>query len=327
MRLLIVSDIHANLPAIREIPDDFDRMVFLGDLVDYGTRPAECISWVRDRIWRGVRGNHDHALAAHEDCRSSPFMHSLAVATRAWHAGLVSESDRAFLGSLPLTDSFEYGGARFRLVHGSLMSPLYGHVPPDLTEAEWRLELGNADADVLLYGHTHLPVIRTVGRTLVVNPGSAGQPRSGQPETSYATWEDGRAMVHRIRYDCEPTVKELLAGPIERRLAMALAGILKTGKPPDVPVLSREQERALRRRCPFCQEGRLERVQMEKIVAAGGYRALIHIRGRKCSRCGHTRFSPSAERFIEEVRGRLYDGKVLDLPLIGVNFYEIFAPD
>lgn len=72
MRVLVVSDIHGNLEALRRVADrTFDQVLCLGDLVDYGPRPKECIDWVRSHSTATMRGNHDHALASEESCPRS----------------------------------------------------------------------------------------------------------------------------------------------------------------------------------------------------------------------------------------------------------------
>lgn len=229
MKLVILSDVHANIAALREVREEGASWVFLGDLVDYGPRPLESISWLKDRLWKGVRGNHDEALLRGTDCRCSPSMREFSEATRAWHSALLGPDERTFLESLPVRCSFEFGGARFQLVHASPSDPLFTYRGPGTPDATWRGEMEGLDADVLLYGHTHLPLVRTVGRTLVVNPGSVGQPRSGRPETSYAVWEDGRVTLRWISYDVEEAVADLERSPLERRHVEDLAARLRTG--------------------------------------------------------------------------------------------------
>lgn len=230
MKLVILSDIHANLSALHAVREEEARWVFLGDLVDYGPRPRECIAWLRERLWKGVRGNHDEALLGGRSCRCSLAMRDLSEATRAWHSQVLGEAERAFLGSLPTGDTFEFGGARFRAVHASPRDPLYTYRGPGTPDAVWNEELEAFGADVLLYGHTHLPLVRTVGRVTVLNPGSIGQPRSGRPETSYAVWEDGRVTLHWVSYDAEETVADLESSPLSRGHVDRLSAILRTGK-------------------------------------------------------------------------------------------------
>lgn len=113
MRILVISDLHANWPALEAVlaAQPFDRVIVVGDLVSYGPRPREVVEWVRRHATVAVRGNHDDALACGSDCRCAPSSKPLATATRAVHRQLLSLEDVQFLGSLPRTASL-LGAAR-----------------------------------------------------------------------------------------------------------------------------------------------------------------------------------------------------------------------
>jgi predicted phosphodiesterase len=83
MRCLILTDIHANIDALEAIDESYDRLLVLGDHVDYGPCPEEAVRWVRERDPVATSGNHDYAMATGADCRSSPLSYVLSVATRA----------------------------------------------------------------------------------------------------------------------------------------------------------------------------------------------------------------------------------------------------
>lgn len=229
MRLLIVSDIHANSPALERIPLAVDAVAFLGDSVDYGPRPSECIAWLRAHARFAVRGNHDHAVGFDEDARCAPLFQRMAETTRQLHLRLVSEEDRSYLRALPLTASFEFGGARFRAVHAAPTDPLYRYMPPDADDAAWGAETALTDADFLLVGHTHHPFVRTVGATTIVNPGSVGQPKHGDARAAYAVWEDGRVTLGRADYPVEQTVRLLSEQGLPEDVLADLVAALRTG--------------------------------------------------------------------------------------------------
>jgi putative phosphoesterase len=229
MRLLIVSDIHANIAALQAIREDVDAVAFLGDAVDYGPFPAECISWLRERVGFAVRGNHDNAVGYDEDPRCAPMFREMAEATRQVHRSILSPVDLGYLRSLPLTTEFEFGGARFCAVHAAPTDPLYRYMPPDATDEMWGAEVANVGAGVLLVGHTHHPFVRTVGATTVVNPGSVGQPKHGDPRAAYALWEDGRVTLRRVEYPVEETVRALRALPLPADVLADLVNALHTG--------------------------------------------------------------------------------------------------
>lgn len=232
MRILVISDLHANWPALEAVlaAEPFDRLMVGGDLVSYGPHPREVIEAVRRRATVTVRGNHDNALAHQVDCRCAPSSKPLAEATRAVHRERLSPDEVAFLGSLPLTASTELGGARFFSVHASPRDRLFAYtLTPDAPDDRLASEVDDVDADYVLLGHTHLPMIRRIGPRVVINPGSLGQPRDGDPRPSYAVIEDGVARLKRVDYEVERTIRDLRALPIESRIAESLTSILRTG--------------------------------------------------------------------------------------------------
>ncbi|MDA8203641.1 MAG: YfcE family phosphodiesterase [Chloroflexi bacterium] len=229
MRLLIVSDLHANLAALERVVETADATVFLGDAVDYGPDPAAAVDWVRRRATYAVRGNHDEAVGKGGPTGAAPAWADLAEASAGWTRDALSDEDRAFLGSLPLRAAFSFGGARFVAVHAAPLDPLYTYLPPETPEDEWERQLADVEADWLLYGHTHRPLLARFGRTTVLNPGSVGQPRTGAPLASYAMWDDGDVFLAARAYDVERSVLRLERLPLERAGTAELARILRTG--------------------------------------------------------------------------------------------------
>ncbi|MBI1847360.1 MAG: metallophosphoesterase family protein [Candidatus Rokubacteria bacterium] len=184
MRILVISDIHANWPALEAIvaAEPYDRLMVGGDLVSYGPHPGEVVDFVRQHATLSVRGNHDEALAHRVDCRCAPASKPLAEATRAAHRTMLSVAQVAYLGTLPLSGLLEADGTKYFSVHASPHEHLYRYtLTPDAPEDHLRAEIDGIDEDVIVLGHTHFPMIRRVdGRTLI-NPGSVGQPRDGDP--------------------------------------------------------------------------------------------------------------------------------------------------
>ncbi len=229
MRLLIVSDIHANIDALDSIGSRADAVAFLGDAVAYGPCPAECIDWLRARADYAVRGNHDNAVGFDEDPRCAPMFREMAEATRQLHMAMVEEDDRQYLRQLPLSAAFTFAGARFYAVHAAPTDPLFRYMPPDSTDADWLVETSGVAADVLLVGHTHHAFVRVSGRTLVVNPGSVGQPKHGDPHASFAVWEDGRVTLHRAAYRVERAISRLRSRSLPEDVLQQLIAALRTG--------------------------------------------------------------------------------------------------
>lgn len=233
MRILVISDIHANWPALEAVlaAEPFDELMVGGDLVSYGPHPREVVEAMRLRATTTVRGNHDNALAYHVDCRCAPASKPLAEATRKVHGDMLPPDQIEYLGALPLTASRTIDGVRIFSTHASPREHLFRYtLTPDAPEDHLRAEIDGVDADIILLGHTHFPMIRRVGSWTVINPGSVGQPRDGDPRASYAVIEDGRPELRRATYDVERTVRDLQAFPVPESITDALIPILRHGR-------------------------------------------------------------------------------------------------
>jgi putative phosphoesterase len=226
MKLLILSDIHGNWPALEAVLQaelDFDAVAFCGDVVDYGPRPVECIHWLRDHADHLVRGNHDNALAFDLDCQCMGSFREYSLATRAWHRTLVGEADREFLRAMPTLDWFEWGGKHFRMAHATPQGDLFEYLPMD----QWGEHVRGLDADFVLLGHTHIQGMRTFGKTTVVNPGSVGLARDRGGQACYAVYAEGEMHLKRIAYDPERTIAMLRTAPLPEHVIEGLAAVLR----------------------------------------------------------------------------------------------------
>src|SRR5579871_6285763 len=127
-KLLILSDIHGNWPALEavlEAEPDFTDVVFCGDVVDYGPFPVECLRWIAGHARPAVRGNHDNALACNMDCQCMGSFREFSLATRAWHQTLIDAADRRFLRTMPTLDWFEWQGKHFRMAHATPQGDMF----------------------------------------------------------------------------------------------------------------------------------------------------------------------------------------------------------
>ena len=207
MKILLLADIHANWPALSAIQESFDACLFSGDLVDYGTDPVPCIDWLREHAWAAVRGNHDHAVAQRISPRNGSGYRSLAAATRPLHWKVLDKSRIRYLAELPVTQHVTLGDTSFYLVHGTPRDPLDEYLTGD-AEA-WFSRLESVEADIVCVGHTHVPFHLDLERIQVLNPGSVGQPRDGDPRCSYAVIEDGKVEIRRVEYDIDSTLQQM----------------------------------------------------------------------------------------------------------------------
>ena len=223
MRVLIVSDVHANLEALTAVISDceirggFDRIWSLGDLVGYGPDPGPCLELLGSHDVISVAGNHDLAAAGRLSLEA--FNEHAASANR-WTSSQITAAQAEYLRDLPLR--IEDGP--FTMVHGSPRDPVWEYV---ITVPAAVVSFLHFDTECCLVGHSHVPfVCRPVrekgaafagfpvdapiglgsGR-MIVNPGGVGQPRDGDPRSGYAVYDDGEGTIthHRVEYDLRTT--------------------------------------------------------------------------------------------------------------------------
>jgi len=216
VRIALLADVHANLPALEAVLADAarrraDAIWSLGDLTGYGAEPEEVVALARRRSAVTILGNCDRqALVAGGRVPGAlPDDVEKRLAFRFAFRSL-SAASRRFLEGLPEEARLELGGRAFLLTHAS---------PADREEqvgaATSRTRLGElaelAGADVVLCGHTHRPLLREAAGVLFVNPGSVGRPDDGDPRAGYALLDVRRGRVavehRRLRYDVEAAVR------------------------------------------------------------------------------------------------------------------------
>jgi putative phosphoesterase len=227
MRILVIADIHANWPALQVIKETYDVCFVVGDLVDYGLEPSPCIAWVKQHATHVVRGNHDHGAAQHVQVAGRNGFKYLTSVTRPLTQERLTAEDRRFLSALPVTRSVTVGDTRFLLVHATPRDPLDEYAVADVDF--WTRRLQNVDSNVVCVGHTHHPYVLGVGDKLVINPGSIGQPRDGDPRASYAVIEDNRVELKRVEYDIEATIRTIQESSLPEPGKALLAEVLRSG--------------------------------------------------------------------------------------------------
>jgi len=232
VRICIISDLHANLEALEALPLDYDELWVLGDLVNYGPDPAAAIECVRSRATLVIRGNHDHAVGFAADCGCSPRFLTMAEATRDYTIAELSDADKRYLRQLPTSARREIEGTSFFLCHATPVNLLYEYRPPD--SPLWdEGEEASRGAEVILAGHTHLQFSRRSGQRFVVNPGSLGQSKMGNPLARYAVWEDGRFELMTCEYPFEMTAGKIAAMPVPEAVKRDLIHVIRTGMVPN----------------------------------------------------------------------------------------------
>jgi putative phosphoesterase len=227
MKIVIVSDIHGNYDALESLPESYDELWVLGDLVNYGPEPKQVVDQVKEKATLVVRGNHDQSIGYGDDPRCSAQFREMAETTRRFSDAVLTSEQKLYLRSFPLRVEALRGGTRFFLCHATPSDPLYEYRKAE--SDRWSGDCAPLGADVILVGHTHTPFIRSVDRKTVVNPGSLGQPKTGTPDACYAVWEDGQVNLRRYSYPSDRTVEKIRRMPIDKNIQEKLVGVLKSG--------------------------------------------------------------------------------------------------
>lgn len=217
--LSFISDIHSNLEALQAVFADIDdevddsddtRTYCLGDIVGYGASPNEVIDLLKDNGVTCISGNHDQAALSGD---ASSFNPSAAKAAL-WTFENLSHGSQDFLKMLPVDLSFEAGGKRVYLVHGSPDDQLWDYADIQTHAVHFGSYLARTRADFVGMGHTHKPFVWRGPEGTVFNPGSVGQPRDGDRRASYAviTMEEpgGAELTHRrVDYDVPKAAQKI----------------------------------------------------------------------------------------------------------------------
>jgi putative phosphoesterase len=215
MRLGVLSDVHGNrvaLDAVLEAMPAVDRLVCAGDVVGYNPWPAECVAALRDRTVPTVMGNHDRAVVS-----DAAFgFNSMARAGVTYARDHLDDAAMSWLAALP--DERTLLDGRVKLVHGHPDDPDRYTYPaefaPDLLDGE----------DLLVMGHTHVQHHAVFEEGIVLNPGSVGQPRDGDPKAAYAVVDlDEREVTEgRVGYEVDRVVEAIEAAGLPERLGERL---------------------------------------------------------------------------------------------------------
>lgn len=239
MRILVISDIHANLVAfetvLNDAKGDWDYVWCLGDVVGYGPDPNESCDLLKTLPHLCLAGNHDWAALGRLDIRTFNVDARKAVN---WTQETLTEENIAFLSALPTT--FVLGN--YTLAHGSPREPVWEYILDPLIAA---LNFPHFETDYCLVGHTHTPIIFEMtgdegntssmqpryreaknlnGHRLIINPGSVGQPRDSNPDAAYAILdvENGVFEHRRVAYPIHITQERMRKHDMPERLVTRL---------------------------------------------------------------------------------------------------------
>ncbi len=222
MRIAIISDIHSNLEAFLSVLNKIDSMkinqIFcLGDIVGYGADPKEVLRIISRKKIPCIMGNHDYAVSSGDVLRFNLFASDSIYK----NIEMISESEIKFLGSLEKHREVDVEGKKIFLVHASPRDPLWEYV---YEGDDLKTHLDLCQSDILFMGHTHIPFVREINGRIVINSGSVGQPRDGDPRASFSVYdsEKDNAEIVRVHYDIDAAAEKIISANIPIFLAQRL---------------------------------------------------------------------------------------------------------
>lgn len=217
----VISDVHSNIEALTAVLSDIQKkatgakLIFLGDAVGYGPNPNECVSVIRDSTSVAVAGNHDWGLLG---LTPVDFFNQYAKSAILWSRTVITRDSEMYLKSLPLVARLE--GIDAFLAHSSPKEPQKWHYI--VSGADCAENLAFFAERAAIVGHSHMPFIaevRSSGESVflgtraefssdaryVINSGSVGQPRDGDPRACWLLIDESCAEIMRVPYDIEKT--------------------------------------------------------------------------------------------------------------------------
>lgn len=229
MKILVLADIHANWPALAaiEAAETFDACLFLGDLVDYCTDPVPCVEWIRSHAAAAVRGNHDHAVAQKVPARGGTGFRHLTATTRPLQWAVLKPSHLKYLARLPVTQTLQLNHRKYFLVHATPRDPMDEYLMDD--HDQWCERLERVDAEFVCVGHSHVQFHLKLDGQQVLNPGSVGQPRDGDPRSAYAVIDRGRVELRRVPYDIDATLRQMRTAGVFGEALDLTEAVLRSG--------------------------------------------------------------------------------------------------
>ncbi len=234
MKIAILSDIHSNLEALDAALEyirgrDIDSIYCLGDIVGYGPNPNECVERIRENCKVALMGNHDYAAIGMADIE---YFNDYARASVFWTRDTLSQENMTYLESLP----FSYEEEAFLLVHSSPSNPSRWHYILSREIAE--IEMDYFKQPLCFIGHSHVPVVYSADRVIrehhvyldtdskkyIINVGSIGQPRDGEPKLCFVVYDtESRELEYvRLYYPVNKTYEKIIKNGLPVFLAERL---------------------------------------------------------------------------------------------------------
>ncbi len=243
-KLAIFSDIHANLPATEAVKvsiesGSYDGVYCLGDLGGYASQPNEVQELIQSMGCPTIMGNYDEGVGFNKDdcgCHyTKPFDIEMSNVSFLWTRSNTSDSNKAWLRDLPREIRLDVEGLQVLLCHGSPRSTteyLFENRSDSFLRQFTPDGVHDAHADVIVFGHTHVPFHRVVDGVNFINSGSVGRPKDGDPRAGYAVVSFDRECVTveqvRVKYDVEVAARRLVEAGLPEYFAdyLRFAGVM-----------------------------------------------------------------------------------------------------
>ncbi len=226
-KTLWFADVHANLPAFEAVLSHAgvcDELFFLGDIVGYGPHPSACVDLLRQTGATAIQGNHDASVLA-VSRRKGP--RAQPVVWDEWTYDQLGAPQTAYLASMPSELNAVCCGMPARALHHPTGAP---YLHPAMADPVLAQYVDPDPGTVIICGHSHRKIDRTIGGGRFVCLPSVGQPRDGDPRAGYAVEEDGVLSFHFVEYDLEPVVSAIKKIGLDDGFRRRWIQFLRTGR-------------------------------------------------------------------------------------------------
>jgi putative phosphoesterase len=234
LKIAVISDIHSNIAALEAVWKDIEEMkadtvICGGDMVGYAPFPNEVIGFIKEKEISCVMGNYDDAIGNarlicgcdYKDAKAQ----ELGERSIAWTRQQVNDENKEFLRNLPTEIHLKIGKYSIKFVHGSPRR-LNEYLHEDISDEYLKELLAESQADVLICGHTHIPYHKKPDIDKhVINAGSVGKPKHGDPQAVYALVEIDKEVTvefRKVPYDFESTARAIEASGLPEEFAASL---------------------------------------------------------------------------------------------------------
>ncbi len=221
MLIGIIADVHSNAVALKAVLSALDasgagKILHAGDIIGYNPYPDETIELFKKNRIISIMGNHDRALVTGDVSGFNPY----AAAALEWTRNVISPDNVGYIAGLKNIESITEDAKRIVMVHGSPYD-FDEYVYPENVSHDL---LSAVNCDILVLGHTHIQFKKEFHEGVIVNPGSVGQPRDGNPDAAFAVLDtaSGKIELKRASYDIEKVIEDMLAAHLPEKLAFRL---------------------------------------------------------------------------------------------------------